>query len=500
MTTRIRTLFCTALSVVAVAAAGCSGPKPSGKSSSSTTEAGPPTAPPTTGTVSSVPTGAPSGIGPRALPPTFVDLELDEFPRPATASCDANAERVSVSSADALAAAVEESEAGTTIDIAAGTYTLHPGEPYALSWNTDGLCLRGAGGQVTIQAAADQKYGLAFSGDNIAVAGVTLLGFQVAVSIDGRPGETQRNISLQSVKVAELRGDLREGIIAFGDNQDAGVPALDGLLLVDVEVDGSDQGISCNAGPCEHLWLERTRITGRSGSESSGADAFAVEDGRQVVLVDVVMAGAAADGIDTKADDVVVYGARVDDVGRNAIKLWRGGDVINALVDGSGADAALVGEEAGRYRYLNTLVAHHDPAGEGYVGTWAYDSQEPVELEIVNSVFFDNAVGGLYVPADASVQMIRTFYVAPDDSKLFEVGDTVYTVAELAEFEAAGHGEANSVDDPGFVDPGAGDFSTVPTSPLRASGVVVPGLEIDIDGNPRPAGGPPDVGPLQSQG
>lgn len=492
-------LACSMLLSTAILA-GCSRSHSTGGTTSTVRDGDAVTAPTITATPTSAPTGVPSGSGPRALPPTFVDLELDRFPQAATAVCDANVEHVAVDSAEVLVAAVEQAGPGTTIEIAPGAYTLHPGEHVALQWDSDGLCLRGDGGPVILQAAQGQKYGLSFSGDDTALVGLALRGFQVGVSLEGRSGETQRDITIQSLEVSDLTGDLREGIVAFGDNREADVPALDGLLLLDVEIDGTDQGVSCNAGPCEHLWVERTRITGRTGSESSGADTFAVEDGRQVVLVDVVMAGAAADGIDTKADDVVVYGARVEDVERNAIKLWRGGDVINALVDGSGADASLVGEGDGRYRYLNVLVAHHDPSGSGYVGTWAYDSQDPVELEIVNSVFLDNAVGGLYAPADATVRMLHSFYVAPSGAKLFDLGGTVYTVGELADFEATGRGEENSVEEPRFVDPAAGDFRPLETSPLRGSGLFVPGLRIDLEGNPRPADSAPDVGPLQFRG
>ena len=150
-------------------------------------------------------------------------------------------------------------------------------------------------------------------------------------------------------------------------------------------------------------------VHNRHGGGGSGADAFAVESGRQVAVVDSTFAGASADGIDVKGPDVVVFGARVLDVARNAVKLWRGGDVIDSVVDGSGADASLVGDAPARYRYLHVLVRRHDPGGTGYVGAWGYDDRRPgLRLEIVNSIFTENSSGGFFWPGSARVSIRHT--------------------------------------------------------------------------------------------
>ncbi len=433
-------------------------------------------------------------VGPRALP-TFVPLEIDDFPRPASEAC-AGTTVVDVAAPQSITEALATAAPGTTLRVAPGTYTERAAEPYALEWEVDDVCLRAAdGGLVVVQAAPGQKYGISLRGDGAVLEGVTLRGFEVGIAIEGDVGETRRAITIERTTIEAATGAFREGIVAYGDNQGATgrPPTVDGLLLLDVVVDGADLGVSCNAGPCAHWWVERTRITGRRGAATSGAYAFAIEDGRQIAVVDVSVENAEADGVDTKADDVVVLATRVLGVGRNGIKLWRGGDVLDSVVDGSGADAALVGAEGGRYRYAHVLVTGHDPAGTGYVGTWAYDTPEaPVELEIVDSIFVANAAGGLFVPSGADVSLRHNLFGDAGDQLLDRQG-TLYDVADLARLEADGLGAANLAADPRLDD----DWTPAADSPTRDAGEVVPGLDRDLLGNPRVVGAAPDLGPIE---
>ena len=311
------------------------------------------------------PTTAP--VGPRALAPTFVPLEIAAFPRPAAQACRDNRRVVRVRPPSGLARALESARPGTTVLAAPGTYVEHRGGPQAIAWTAANVCLRAQRGPVVLQAAPGQKYGISVGGSDAVIQGVVLRGFVGSIALDAPAGRTLRRVTIEHVRVERPRGEFRDGIAAYGDNRSlkGRPPASDGLLLLDVSVSGTDLGVSCNAGPCAHWWLERVRVDARRGSSgNSGADAFAIEDGRQIAIVDSTFAGASADGIDTKADDVVVLGARVLGVERNGIKLWRGGDVIDSVVDGSGADASLVGDAPGRYRYLHVLVTHHGRPGD----------------------------------------------------------------------------------------------------------------------------------------
>lgn len=417
-------------------------------------------------------------LGPRPLPPSFVPLEVASFPRPAAEACRDNIRIVRVRPPSGIARALAAARPGTTVQAGPGVYTESRGEPTAVDWRAPNVCLRGT--RVILQAAPGQKYGLAISASDAVVEGLTLRGFSSSI---GLAGALLRRITIERVRVERPRGDFRDGIAAY-------TGTVDGLLLLDVSVSGTDLGVSCNEGPCAHWWLEGVRVQGRRASDSSGADAFAIERGRQVAVVDSTFAGAAADGIDVKGGDVVVLGSRVLDVGRNAIKLWRGGDVIDTVVDGSGADASLVGDAAARYRYLHVLVRRHDPGGSGYVGAWGYDRRAAgLRLEIVNSIFADNATGGFFAPAGARVSIRRTIFDDPG-AKLLDLSDGRTWRAS----EAGALGRGNRAADPML---GRG-WSTLPGSPARDRAEPVPGLTRDLYGRPRSRGAGPDIGPVES--
>lgn len=433
---------------------------------------------------------APQARGPRALPPTFVSLEVASFPRPADESCADNTNIVDVAAGQSIADAIASAPSGSTVRVAAGTYTERPSEATALGWTTPNLCVRAAvPGTVVVQAGSQQAYGVSINAADAVLEGVTLRGFANGVGFDSGAS----NVTVEGVRVEQMSGGFRNGIVAFG--------AFNGLLVLDSVVESADLGISCNTGPCSHWWIEGTTVVGRAtGSGNSGADAFAIENGRQIAVVSSTLSVATGDGIDTKADDVVVYGARVLNVERNGVKLWRGGDVINTIISGTGADASLIGDAPGRYRYLHVVIANHDPGGTGYVGTWGYDAQTAgFQLEIVNSVIANSSSGGLFVPASASVSMRRTL-LDTSSGKLLDLGPSqTFLRSELAAFESAGHGSGNLVGDPMFANPGSGDFSTAASSPTRDAAEIIADLAGDIDGNPRTRGDGPDIGAVESE-
>lgn len=462
---------------------------------------------PSTGTTERSPSGADEG--PRALPPTFVELEVERFPRPADEACDDNSNLLEVTQGESIADALREAPSGSTLVVEPGSYVEeNDGDFRALVFETSNVCLRAKdGGEVVVEAGEGQNIGAEITVDDVVVEGVVLRGFRTGVSLTTAPGLTIRGVTLERLRVERGPGAFNEGIISFGDNHEVSVgedhaggdaPTVDGLLLRDVEVTGTDLGISCNFGPCEHWWLERVSVTGRRGAEGSGADTFAIEDGRQIVVVDSEFSGAAADGIDTKAADVVVFGVRVTDVARNAIKLWEGGDVINTIVDGSGADAALIGEQAARYRYLHVLVTHHGRGADPYVGAWGFIPGDPVTLEIVNSIFYENSPGGFWVSEGSDVSIRNTILDDPD-AKLFDVGSGgTYMVSDLSTLEGLGWTSRVMIADPLFVSSERGDFTTGTDSPARDAAEEVDGLDRDITGGRRSQGRGPDIGPYES--
>jgi hypothetical protein len=344
-----------------------------------------------------------------------------------------------------IAAAVARAAPETTISVAPGHYVEGREESAALTIGANDICLIAPQRQATIQAAPGQSYGLVITGSRVVVSGIGLDGFAASVSLGRDDGGVQRSITITRSRIRARTTGWSEGIVAYADHRDAGRPVVDGLTVDDVQLSGVSMGVSCNAGPCAHWWLRRVRVAGRAHSADSGADAFAIESGRQIVVTDSRFAGVGADGIDTKATDVVIARCRVD-VGRNAIKLWHGGDVSDTMITRSGADAALVGDGAGRYRYRRIRVSGHDPGGTGYVGTWGYDTQAPIQLQISRSVFRGNATGGFYAPAVPGTSLaIDDSLFADVDSKLLEYGavELTTTRAGLAALAAHGWGQGN---------------------------------------------------------
>ncbi|MDZ7578345.1 MAG: choice-of-anchor Q domain-containing protein [Candidatus Nanopelagicales bacterium] len=451
-----------------------------------------------------VPTSS-SKRGPRKINATFVPLEVPSFPRKAAKSCADNTRIVNVPSSRArnIAQGLSAATPGTTVRVRAGTYTEQPGEWFALELAKNNICLRSRGGRVVIRAASGQRYGLLLSGSSTVIQGIKLKGFSSGISLGAAEGSTQRRVTIQGVVVVG-GGAWRDGIIAYTDNR--GVPgqppAVDGLLLNNVKVRRTDIGIACNAGPCAHWWLDHVRVKGRVSSEDSGADTFAIEEGRQIAVIDSTFVTASADGIDTKAEDVLVYRSAVYNAARNAIKLWHGGDVINTVVDGSGADAALVGDAAGRYRYAHVIVTRHSPGGTGYVGTWGYDGNPALRLEIVNSIFSNNASGGLYVPSTAGTSVnIRRNLFSDRGEKFLDAGGTVYLITSsgLSDASASGHGSGNRIGSPLFVKRAAHNYATTAGSLARDAAVSIPALTSDFLGRPRVLGPGPDIGAVESR-
>jgi hypothetical protein len=440
--------------------------------------------------------------GPRALPPSFVKLELRAFPRPAAQACRDNGHIVRVRPPEGIADAVASARPGTTVLVGSGTYTENRGEAVAVDWRRRNVCVRAARpGRVVLRAAPGQGYGITLAASDAVLEGVTLRGFSSSISLSAGRGRTQRDVTIERVRIERPRGAARDGIAAYDDNRRraGSPPTVDGLLLRRVSVNGTDIGISCNFGPCEHWWLEDVHVNARRGSEDSGADAFAVEEGRQIAVVDSAFRGASADGIDTKARDVVVFGARVVGVGRNGVKLWHGGDVIDTVLDGTGGDSALVGDAGGRYRYLHVLVTHHAPNGTGYVGAWGYDHPgDRFRIEIVNSIFDSNASGGMFAPRRRRLSVRRTIFGDPR-AKLFDLaGAATYMTADLRAFERAGFGSGNIAAAPRLRGR-RGRWEPLVHSPARDRALSVPHLDRDLLGRPRTIGPGPDIGPVEAR-
>lgn len=263
-------------------------------------------------------------------------------------------------------------------------------------------------------------------------------------------------------------------------------------------------GVSCNGGPGRNWWLDNVTVrAAQAGSGESGADAIGIEEGDNILITGADVSGADGDGIDTKATRVVVMNSRVSSIGRNGIKFWHECDVINTIVDGCDADAAVVFHAPGTYRLLHCLIAHHNwtDKASAYVLTAGYDETGEYDVTIANTIFFEHSDGGLYLPALGKVRVLNCLF-SRMGQKAFEHGhEHSFDFAGKADvFAQAGVGTGNIItDDPGFELPKPGQLSVGDKSPAIDAGVKLDGPTPakDMTGKPRLQGSAPDIGPYE---
>ncbi len=452
--------------------------------------------------------------------PTLTDITWDAFPpnppRPYAPGAEGSAIYVATTGNDAhpgtsdaplatLVQAAERAQPGDVIWVADGEYpTGLPDEYEALVLETPGITLAaehpGAVTLVPLPGENSAAVGIAARADDLIIDGFVIRDFrEVGIEI-GNARTTQHNIVLKHLRVENCDEGIRTAYGGSGRQ-----PVIDGLLVYDVWLhDVVYIAIQCGEGPCNNMRFEALRIETppSATNENSGADALAVESGENVVVFNAVISGLVGDGIDLKSSRNAVANVIVHDMGRNGIKLWQSGDIINALVYNTGADAAVVLEDsADDYRLLNVTVAYHSRGESAYVMTAAYDTPNGTgRLDIVNSVFYMNS-GPVWVTPTMALDVRNTlFYGSANDVEL-DWGPVVVGAMEspISALEAAGGGSGNLEPvDPAFRDPDAGDF-TWTSSPLQDAGTdAIPLPAFDLLGHPRVNGPAVDLGPWEA--
>ena len=443
---------------------------------------------------------------PRKLP-TIANIRWDAFPNDLTGPYGKSGRQVLLrpGKPGIIADAIFAAKKGDTILLHGGTYKEgHADDDAALRIEQDGVVLRAVPGErpIITPQGAGTKRGILIGGSHVMIQGIDLVGFS-AVGIGlGTVGKTVEGTILSELKL-DLPGSGQwvDGISVWPDMRSSGKAAVDGLLIRNVLVKGASLGISCNAGPCNNLWLENVLVKGAPGT-GSGADTVAVESGKNVVLVNVEVSGASADGVDLKAKDVLVWGCNIHNVSRNGLKLWHGGDVVNTVIHHTGADASVVLFK-GTYRLLNSLVAFHNYRGsKSYNLTAGYGIETPIKVSLINSIFY-NTSGGMYFSNKAKVKVESCIFSGIQNGNLMQVraaGKQVILtpLAFGARSRRLGLGRGNKVADPGFVAPKKGDFRLKAGSAGVDRGVVAaPYPRVDLSGMLRVQGKAPDIGPYE---
>jgi len=456
--------------------------------------------------------GPTPGVGTAALSsaplPTWVALDWAAFPTDPGPSYTVRGRTWTVATAGndlaagtdaaplaSIAAALDHAQPGDLVRVRAGTYAEgKPGSNRALVMAQDGVTLTAAPGEtVTVEpASSEQRFGLVLEGSQLVVNGINFSGFHPAIHF-GLATRTQRGVVISNLRVDAKPGIAADGIVNYADTSSLGFPSIDGLLIKNVTVAGAGLSISCNSGPCRSLRFQDVRVLGGSGTESSGADGIAVERGDNLLFQRVEVSGVSADGIDTKATRVVVWDSHVHDVGRNGIKLWWGGDIVNTSIHGTGADGALIIKSGERVRLLHDTIADVGKDGESYAMTVRYDDNGPIQIEIVNSIIASTS-GSAYLSSAGTVSIRNSLFFGSRTGVLLSHGQTQITQAAGAA-GLVGYGAGNLVADP-LLDatkhPGA-------SSPAVNAGVAAPSLypAEDLAGGARVKGSAPDLGAFE---
>ncbi len=415
----------------------------------------------------------------------FVSLDFGKFPKlPPWRRPDGATLLVAKSGGrfTSIAEALRTAAPNSVILVAGGEYLEQDHD-----WDHCGLVIRKPvtlmslpGERVVVRPKGGAHTGLSIMASDVKVRGINLAGFS---NLGVTWGPSAKRTALADMTV-EGAG---EGIATMESK-------LDGLLAFNLAVKGAREiGFHCGEGPCRNWRLEGVTIEMSGQVEGSGADGFAIESGDNFLLVDVTVSGASADGIDIKGTRAVVWGCHVHHVGRNGLKLWQGGDVINTLVHHTGADASLVTEE-GRIRILHSVFGYHNYKGPtSYFATLGYDTRGVTQAEIINSVFF-NASGGIWVDPGAALTVTGSLFYGNDNGRVLEQGELLIE-SQNGAVQLAKLGGGNAIVDP-LLDE---QLRPGPGSPARNRGVRLTQHYPAVDrlGAPRIKGPAPDIGAFE---
>lgn len=266
---------------------------------------------------------------------------------------------------------------GDKILLKAGTYTVAD----YISINKSIYIGAENNGTVTVNIpAGDNNRGVQIEADKVMLEGITL-------NINRTAGiglYKSKDIVLKNVNLTMTAGGYTEGIVAYDSNN--------GLLLDGVKVNNAEMGVSCNSSACTNWKLNNVKITNKTSSSGSGADCFAIENGQNIFLKNLEVTRCSADGIDIKGTNVLLLNPLVHNLNRNGIKLWKGGDIINATVNDTGADVAVYLGYTGTSRLINSTISNHSGSNRSYVLAADYDdSANAMYVEIINSTINQSA-------------------------------------------------------------------------------------------------------------
>jgi len=312
---------------------------------------------------------------------------------------------------------------------------------------------------------------------------------------------TRRNGDLGFMRVFLETGYLADDVYGPGkiifSNPDAAHYQIDGLILSSISVEGVDLAI--NIGDENDANVTRMRVTHFDVVNppvqpgGSANDAFAVVNSYKALVDHCRIVNISDDGMDFKSYNVAVVNCYVEGTGRNAVKFWRNGELINSIlyrvtdVD----DGAIIVEE-GPFRIIHSVLLRHTV---GYAASFGGEAPTSYSLEIVNSVFGE--CKAFWVNSRSFRALSNRYFDILESAALVE---GMVTAQDAAQLNALPNCSGNALSTNQFVNPAGGDFSLKRGSSWinagTQQGVMLPSF--DYRGNPRVQGGAVDIGPIES--
>jgi serine/threonine-protein kinase len=455
---------------------------------------------------------------------TLVTLVVTNFIRGGTgddpgapASSDGSAGRSPSTPVDAIPSdAIFVSPQGTTG--AAGT----EGEPVADL--TEGVRMAGDGGTVIL---ADGTY---------EATGTPMLLIDHPVTIRGATGATPilqgSDTNPDGIRIAagtsdvtlsnlSLKGFLGDGLKVFCskcedsiENRDVTLEELEftgggtpltienvaGLTLQRVDVhDNNATGLICSPGPCDEVTIVDSFF---HSAGARFAEGVRIENGNDVLIETSDLSSNPGNGLYSNASSTRVLRSRFqDNGGAGAILSGSDSEIRDSIAARNGEEGLILGEGGcdGVCSATGTFTVANVLSADNLLGiSIENDNQDEIAFEMFNTIVTSNDGTALRLVGAVRVERL--------DKNLFHTTPRYLAIALRR--EAYDEGELNNGLFPGNVD--AGTYATAPEFVATDDYHLAPDSagvddgtedgvtsEVDIDGNPRVAGGEIDRGPYE---